>query len=858
MLREILALDSEACGNAHYDVAVEVYRGMQWASRTQLEDQNSEEYKVVSKLLFVSDRVLASDPNTSEEVCMYEAGRVRGVFGLSAIEASDRSTKIAADFYMRALDGAVHELDEVDAEMLQATRLRLGLSKDFIDAEHQKCYSSSVATVLGDLNDSSRLRDNMQFLQKMGSLLSFDTDRVNAIIMNRTLPAFQQHVRAAVASALQHRQVSSEAEQLVSQQHALHIAPVIAMKELQAALESNLALRHRDLLDCMRHHGDEAVIRFRELLETSRTSQSLWESVVQFQTEEMDHAWVADNYIHKISVVPDMELYHRLYESVLLALSRDGGLSVDGQSELATLQSLLRMPDSDVSRVVKSTMGPLLKHEISRVANSSELSTQLQDWVDARKIPRELYQQCALEYYEDCRKAMANDFAIIPKEKKEELDTLRELLNLSAQDTQPILEKFAGPVFIKSVEEAMSTSGGGVIINEYQDGLEKLRLRLGMTRETAREACCHAAKRFLRPTINKILSAFEAADVDGSSRTRINDAYGDGGAQTGMLGIASSEQDALLSEVDNLVAFLLGNKLICSSSTAPTWTYRINFTDVLPDSKLRHGLFRAAVVAQMRSIRPNDRAKNSHCNVTTYHFARLLGLPDSHIGAIRSEIGTRVIRNFCMKTFASRAVPDHRDLTFIESVAEQAGLDAPNSLFAAKKAFITSKVRGTPRVEWDASSVAEIRATAAAMGVDFPGELVLSIDERLHLFKCEASAVILADGDADIDSNLAELAEFYGVQEAFEGELSILCTRLARECLDSARVNYRNGDSLRVGAALDKVLAISTISHVPGLSEAVPAVEMEHFAQMYAKYCLTKYGVQGTDERMVGLRGLLQ
>jgi len=53
----------------------QVYRGMQWASRTQLEDQNSEEYKVVSKLLFVSDRVLASDPNTSEEVRLNQEQR---------------------------------------------------------------------------------------------------------------------------------------------------------------------------------------------------------------------------------------------------------------------------------------------------------------------------------------------------------------------------------------------------------------------------------------------------------------------------------------------------------------------------------------------------------------------------------------------------------------------------------------------------------------------------------------------------------------------------------------------------------------------------------------------------------------
>jgi len=201
-LREILGMDAEAVGNAHYDVAVDVYRELQWTDAATLEDGASAEFRTVSKLLFLSDRAFAgSGASVSDEAYGYEVGRVRSVFALSDGDVVDRCSSISAPFYERALAGTVEKLDDVTPDMLDRARAKLGITAQTAKDAHLATYLEAAESALARNGEKLTDGDDAR-LEKLASVLAVDAAAAAEALASLTVPLYVAATREAVESGI--------------------------------------------------------------------------------------------------------------------------------------------------------------------------------------------------------------------------------------------------------------------------------------------------------------------------------------------------------------------------------------------------------------------------------------------------------------------------------------------------------------------------------------------------------------------------------------------------------------------------------------------------------------------------------
>jgi hypothetical protein len=89
----------------------------------------------------------------------------------------------------------------------------------------------------------------------------------------------------------------------------------------------------------------------------------------------------------------------------------------------------------------------------------------------------------------------------------EALDSLREMLNLSKEDTHPAHMESFGSVYKKSILEAMGSTG--VIRPEFRDALDDLRGRLGVREEDTKELFLEAVEEKMIPMVKWINDEME-------------------------------------------------------------------------------------------------------------------------------------------------------------------------------------------------------------------------------------------------------------------------------------------------------------------------------------------------------------
>ena len=111
---------------------------------------------------------------------------------------------------------------------------------------------------------------------------------------------------------------------------------------------------------------------------------------------------------------------------------------------------------------------------------------------------------------------ISNARAVPTKADVDSLDVLKQFLSI---ENQPIVSKvnleLFGDKYVKALSEAMTPTG--VITEEYVDGLERLRVRLGLSIEDARQLLNVASRSRMIPIIKDLVDIWKS-DTDASYR----------------------------------------------------------------------------------------------------------------------------------------------------------------------------------------------------------------------------------------------------------------------------------------------------------------------------------------------------
>jgi len=92
-------------------------------------------------------------------------------------------------------------------------------------------------------------------------------------------------------------------------------------------------------------------------------------------------------------------------------------------------------------------------------------------------------------------------------DQNDSLRALQDLFRLKAEDTYESRMDFFGPVYEKSVLEAMGSTG--IIASEYRKSIDKLRTRLGLAESATQQLYLAAIEEKMKPMVEWIVSEME-------------------------------------------------------------------------------------------------------------------------------------------------------------------------------------------------------------------------------------------------------------------------------------------------------------------------------------------------------------
>ena len=166
-VKESLLLDNIAVGEAHYIAAQSWYREIcLTVLEDDLDDPDTDEYKAMSKFIYLTDRALSGN-NETPEAYKYELSRVARVFKLSYQDAQDRIEDVVEPFYGKALKNARAKLGtgKVSAAMLERARLTLGVDERTASYLHDQTLNEEVRSLLGLAGDDELTQEELATLE---------------------------------------------------------------------------------------------------------------------------------------------------------------------------------------------------------------------------------------------------------------------------------------------------------------------------------------------------------------------------------------------------------------------------------------------------------------------------------------------------------------------------------------------------------------------------------------------------------------------------------------------------------------------------------------------------------------------
>ena len=221
-----------------------------------------------------------------------------------------------------------------------------------------------------------------------------------------------------------------------------------------------------------------------------------------------------------------------MYRLQLLDALQD--LKVDDKeaAELASLRGLLGLSESDTAGVYQAAAGALFRKAVAAAvegelgaSQSAELQTQLADLA----LPAAVTSQISVSVYEEKLSELrvggrARRGAAHPQRGGGGAARRagRTFLDLEMSAVQGAHKAAFGEAYESSVKEVMGVTGA--IPDEYWDGLDKLRARLGLTDEVGGELFAKVAKGKMREFAQK---AIEAMEQEGQAAARAQQAGGD-------------------------------------------------------------------------------------------------------------------------------------------------------------------------------------------------------------------------------------------------------------------------------------------------------------------------------------------
>mmetsp|Transcript_6593 Transcript_6593/g.20050 ORF Transcript_6593/g.20050 Transcript_6593/m.20050 type:complete len:1029 (+) Transcript_6593:400-3486(+) len=837
-LREMLGLDDEAVGDAHYEAAIDVYREVQWTPTAVLEDAESYEHKRVSKLFFTCRSVLASSGRATEEAIEYEMARLRSIFAMDPDEMESRCDAVAGKFYDEALAGVAASPELVGPDLLRKTRAKLGLSPDVALRKHLALYRSEVDRLLEERADVLSDED----VDRLGALATaLEMNEETAVVAGREAcrPRFRAICVATAVDDMSEGMVTpvEAAELLIEARRKMRLMPSeVAAEALCDCLASQFQVVVSDAVQAAGGATREEAAGFiRRVLVYKDAVDTVLEafSATEFGVGTEAGDWLVGDYKAEIKgtmrrVAADLDRA-LIYEVALRSNVEDDWTE---EVDLRALRDLLGLPERSFDELYAALVEPRLEGLVAPMIRDNAYDAEaLATFLEHTALPDHRFKDFAIRKFDEKHGAVyaAADDGVVTPEARAEIDDLVAFLRLEPDDVMPIVRDRVLPTYKKAIKEAMASSPAGIVIDEYKAGLEALRDRIALDEIGAAEALRDAAAETMEPLFARLAKAFAETSM---TRAQLGDKGEDDrgedlfvSADGGDLGILPGSNRAtqglggVLRHLNNVVDFYEGNGL---GENGPVVASSVAYASADINEMQRYDIYKKAFTAFL-TTKDRDPEVHARLRAALFKSPAVLNFDDDRAAALRTEVGMELATNYCKHSLATKGSLDASDAAFVDKLAAELEVELENVPLEAKKRILVDRfrlVRTTGHLATDAANIAEVRDAAIAMGIDVGQELGISYDDREAYFSVEVRHLIANEieaqtGPTKVDSTdavvetIADLIETYHVQDEIQQKLGKIGAEFADKYLIDSM--YALGSDIETTLLLNKLIATAKV-----------------------------------------------
>lgn len=741
-LKAALRLDGAAIGDAHYEACRAFYRAnVIFLDADDDEMANKMAQKRLDKLVFLSDRMFAD--KETEEAYRYERSRLYKFFRMDEQEYDDRIARVALPFYRQVVEKACVDAT-VTKEDLQAVQDTLGVKAIAAERIHADAYADLAENLV---SQKGRLDENDNaVLGRLRLLLEIEDDRASSTLKTLAEPIYRVDVGAALDAIKKGEEsLASIYGRLALRQSELSFPADAARVAMAKEITERVAEMIRIASKYLRVQNINGCInQVRELLSFADGVIGLMKvSNDDFKDDaEIVRVFMPDA-ANALSRMEPRQIY-RIFLSKCL---EDRKISKEEDVQLTRLRAILSLSERDAVEAFKAAAGPVYMKVVSDAISGTKFDDATKSNIikirsdlalplgTSKGIDVELYRQKLMKMVEGNR--------ILQEHEAQELFAMRQFMDLTPADTDPVHKSLVGPVYEQSVTEAMGPTG--IMLEEYKNGLERLRSRLGLSEKDADESFRKVIKQRMLMYVNRAMAQLEKRQMfRGQNEER--DVGDDPNIKRAgaVLGI---EAGGLPIELSNLVDFYVRNGLVKEEEVdyegekRTITRYPITLRGEL-QPKIYNELYKQYVI---QCFSAQTRGEKQRLFGVLDQLGSILGLQGEEVEGIHSQIGTVIYKNYVNQALLKGPI-EEKDVEFLKNIQQMLSMKeehCANLLKDAKENRVSAlleQIVSQPKVSPE--SVKRMRTTASALGVDLVKDLSVSVEQRKKLFGIEIDAGI--------------------------------------------------------------------------------------------------------------------
>jgi hypothetical protein len=669
-----------------------------------------------------------------------------------------------------------------------------------------------------------------QNLAKTQELLGWENSAFDATVEQKTMPIFQQFANECVDKVMKD---GSKAEALGTQLKASIESLGLDSKRAKVAIKEIIGVRNDNYMDTIENvnlnadKGDLAPA-YKVLSSYSKT-WSAFETLTKDVVTEGSLELPGLPFVRNLCV----DLYN-----IQLEQEKQGRAVANPElfnlspTEQAILQRYMNLPKltSYVSQVLSEFEFKDEDWE-GEQSNLQNAQSSIMAQMDKLKLTKDMWASTALDLYYQKVQEIAGVRAIPSADDNMKMRNMAKFLMLDETEvgregaSNTHLE-LLGDKYVKAVTEAMTPTG--VISEEYWDGLQRLRDRLGLSQEDAKKLLGIAARSRLGPVIKGIVDVWKS-DIDPTKKAekeqarakkKAGDPISDADSILGYVERGAQKEgggpNVYMREALNLVDFFTENYFTQGVSLEEMEKMPVNAVGIVGEDDLI-GAYKHFVLTRLTE--PDEELKTRYEDDERV-FAMILGITPESQNSVKESVAFNAYRNMIGNILMQQMDIDARMLQQFGAFKDTLGLDDDRGdiIFnnAAKEAILkhASAYIDTPDdqpLRWTSQMAMTFRNQVQSLGFSFREDTGFGDQFIGYMYALEVQDLVESD----------RVDELRDLQEAYE-----MPEEAAASIVDNASRRYINqmlNFALRAAAAYKEVECITWTKKILQFAEFTDA-----------------------------------